>query len=223
MTQTSPLPRVLSTNIAAPVPYQTRTQKITGINKVAQSFIEVFAPGPHYGDGSGVAGDTIGDTKHHGGQHKAVYAYAREELDYWGEQLSRDFTDGYFGENLTTEGITWAEVLLNQRIKVGTAVLEVSVPRSPCRTFATWLDQRGWVKTFTARGDAGAYMRVITPGTVSPGDTVEFLDAPTHGVTLGTAFAAAMGDKQAARTVAEAHCYPHFYQAKVEKLAGITI
>lgn len=228
MIKSSPLPSapvpgasVLSTNVAVPLPCPTGEDRLTGIHKVAQSSIEVFTPGPTYGDGSGVAGDLIGDTKHHGGEHKAVYAFAREELDYWGGQLGEDFANGHFGENLTTAGVVWSDVLLNQQIRVGSALLEVSVPRSPCRTFASWLDQRGWVKTFTARGDAGAYLRVVTAGSIHPGDSLEFLAPPAHSATMGDAFAAAMGNKEAARKVARAHCYPPFYQARVEKLAGL--
>ncbi|MFW0181713.1 MOSC domain-containing protein [Rothia sp. P5766] len=148
-------PRVLSTNIAQPFTLVGRTPRQTGIGKVAVSSLDVFAPDPNYGDGSGVAGDFMGDSKHHGGAEKAVYLYAREELDYWGEQAGRSYPNGMFGENVTTEGVSWSEILVNQRFSVGSAVLEVSSPRQPCRTFADWLGRKGWVKTFTQHGDCG--------------------------------------------------------------------
>ena len=69
--------------------------------------IEVFAPGPSYGDGSGVQGDLIGDSAHHGGAQKAVYAFAREQLDHWERVLARPLADGMFGENLTRPASTW--------------------------------------------------------------------------------------------------------------------
>ena len=56
------------------------------------------------GLGSGVVGDAIISRKHHGGETQAVYAVAREEMDWWGEQLDRELADGMFGENLTTVG-----------------------------------------------------------------------------------------------------------------------
>lgn len=205
---------VLSTNLGTKMPNPTG-RGATGINKQSVGSLDVFAPAPGYGNGSGVIGDFVGDTKHHGGADKAVYAFAREELDYWSERLGRPLGNGQFGENLTTSGIVWAQVLVNQRLAVGSAVLEVSVPRQPCRTFADWLGQKGWVKTFTERQDAGAYLRVIEPGTITAGDTITFLPAPDHEVTMGQAFAAAMGDRAAMQAVVETGYYPPFYHDRL--------
>lgn len=214
-------PTVLSTNIAHPRPDPGGADRLSGIDKrPVAGGIRVFAPGPDYGDGPGVTGDLVGDSKHHGGAQKAVYAFAREELDYWQHQLGRELSDGAFGENLTTTGIDLGEVLINQRIRIGEALLEVSVPRRPCRTFGAWLEQRGWMKTFTQRYQCGTYFRVIEPGLILPGDQLEMLPAPDHGITMGTAFRAKMGDKQAARQVVAAGCLPGRYHEELAKIAG---
>lgn len=135
--------RVISVNVAAPRPDPGGADRVSGIDKRPAPHIDVFAPGPDYGDGSGVDGDVIGDSKHHGGAHKAVYAFAREELDFWWGELEREampgdggFADGAFGENLTTVGVDLEALRINQRVRIGTAELEVSVVRQPCRTFA---------------------------------------------------------------------------------------
>lgn len=191
---------VLSTNLAAN-PHNTPRGTPTGIHKQAVAWLDVIQPGPNYGDGSGIVGDFVGDSKHHGGADKAIYAFAREELDYWQEELGRPLPSGYFGENLTTTGITWAETLIGTVFKVGSTRLQVSVPRIPCRTFGHWLEVQGWAKTITARGDLGAYLRVLRPGSIRPGDSLEILSLPNHGVSMGTAFEAKMGSKQAAEQV----------------------
>ena len=54
----------------------------------------------------GLAGDEHGDTTSHGGVDQALYAYAREDLDWWTERLGRELRNGEFGENLTTPGWT---------------------------------------------------------------------------------------------------------------------
>jgi len=70
----------------------------SGIRKHPVDRIEVRDPGPkHGGLGSGVVGDEIGSRKHHGGETQAVYAVAREELDWWGAELERVLPDGIFG------------------------------------------------------------------------------------------------------------------------------
>jgi MOSC domain-containing protein YiiM len=169
---------------------------VTGIDKVAVTEpVMVRAPGPmHGGQGSGLVGDTIGNQKLHGGDDQAVYAYAREDLDAWEAQLERDLTDGIFGENLTTSGIDVTGARIGERWRIGTGglVLEVSAPRTPCRTFAAFLHLNQWIKTFTQAGKPGAYLRVISPGPVRAGDPITIDYRPDHDVTIGLVFRARM-------------------------------
>lgn len=212
-----PSARILSVNVALPQSDPGGADRLTGIDKRPQDFIDVFAPGPHYGDGSGVHGDFVGDTKHHGGADKAVYAFAREELDFWQSELGRPVASGAFGDNLTTAGIDWATVVIGQRVSVGTAELEVSVPRQPCRAFGAWLEQRGWMKAFTHRANPGSYLRVIAPGRIRPGDAVQFGPAPDHGITMRETFLAKMGDNDLALRVLEAACLPEHHLEQLRK------
>ena len=50
----------------------------------------------------GLAGDEQVDKENHGGYEQALYAYAREDLDWWVEQLGRELPDGTFGENIAS-------------------------------------------------------------------------------------------------------------------------
>jgi MOSC domain-containing protein YiiM len=140
---------------------------------------------------SGLADDPISDTEHHGGPDQAVYAYAREDLDGWAPVLG-PLRGGTFGENLTTRGLDVTGARIGEHWHVGDAlVLQVTVPRIPCRTFAAWLDRQGWVKEFTTAGVPGAYLRVVEPGPVRAGDRV-VVRRPDHDVTIGLAFRAVM-------------------------------
>lgn len=203
--------KIHSTNVAVSHPDPSGKHEYTGIDKHPAPWIDVAAPGPNHGDGSGVAGDIIGDSKHHGGAHKAVYAYAREELDFWEGELGRELHSGIFGENLTVTGVDLAGLLIGQRMRAGAAVLEVSVPRQPCATFAGWIGEPGWLKRWTARGDCGAYLRVVEPGRIAAGDAVELLGRPDHEVTMGEAFRATMGNMDCARRVVASGCLPQIY------------
>src|SRR5258708_3477312 len=60
----------------------------------------------------GLDGDQYADKENHGGVDQAVYAYAREDLDWWTEQLSRELRNGIFGENITTAGIDISSALV---------------------------------------------------------------------------------------------------------------
>jgi len=150
------------------------------------------------GLGSGLVGDTIGNKKFHGGDDQAVYAYAREDLDEWEAQIGRPLTDGMFGENLTTSGVEVTHARIGERWHVGTdgLVLEVSAPRTPCRTFSAFLDLDGWIKTFTNAAKPGAYLRVVSPGTVQAGDEIAVKDRPDHDVTINLVFRAKMSEPE---------------------------
>lgn len=135
----------------------------------------------------GLHGDDQVDKRHHGGVEQAVYAYAREDADWWAAELGYDIAPGHFGENLSTAGLDVTGAVLGERWRVGDSglVLEVTSPRVPCVTFQGWLDEPHWVKRFTDHGAPGAYLRVVTEGTVGAGDGVEVMHRPDHGVTIG--------------------------------------
>jgi MOSC domain-containing protein YiiM len=192
--------KVLSVNVARvrTNPDPRAASKVTGIDKVAtREAVMVRAPGPMRGGlGSGLAGDTIGNPKVHGGDDQAVYAYAREDLDAWENQLQRTLTDGMFGENLTTSGMDVTGARIGERWRIGTdgPLLEVSAPRTPCRTFSAFLNLNHWIKTFTQAGNPGAYFRVLSPGAIRAGDAISVEYRPEHDVTIGLVFRARMTD-----------------------------
>lgn len=177
----------------------------TGIDKRSVDVIQVSDPGPKGRGGSGVEGDAVMNRRHHGGTDQAVYAFSREELDWWGSDLGRELAPGAFGENLTTAGFDVDSAVVGEQWRVGGGVvLQVTGPRVPCATFAAHMGVRGWVKAFTARGRTGAYLAVLQPGTIRPGAAVEVAWRPGHGITVPMAFRAWMGDHGLAREVLEA-------------------
>ncbi|MGA8115146.1 MAG: MOSC domain-containing protein [Actinocatenispora sp.] len=180
---------VQSVNIGRAEPSEHTDVGVTGIDKrPVDGAVPVRAPGPD--GGSGLVGDRICDGRNHGGDDQAVYAYAREDLDDWAEALDRPLHNGAFGENLTTTGLDVTGALIGERWHIGDVVLEVCSVRIPCRTFAGWLGELGWMRRFTERARPGAYLRVVTPGEVRAGDRVEVRDRPTHDVTVGVVFRA---------------------------------
>lgn len=182
-----------SVNLGAPRPNPYKDTRNTGIDKQPHAGpVQVRPPGPKQrGLGSGLVGDFIGDGKHHGGDQQAVYAYAREDLDGWESRLERPLPNGFFGENLTTRGLDVNESLLGERWRIGKdVVLQVTYPRIPCSTFRGWVGERGWLKTFTALAQPGAYLSVVTPGTIRAGDTVEVVHRPDHDVTVALTYRA---------------------------------
>lgn len=199
---------VLSVNAGRLAPV-AGLRRPSGILKRPVGRITVRDPGPKRGGlGSGVIGDDIYSRKHHGGDTQAVYAVAREELDWWGRELGRDLPDGMFGENLTTSGLDVDDAEVGEQWRVGTALLEVCGPRVPCATFAAHMGERGWVRRFTQRGRTGAYLAVREAGVVETDDPIEVVHRPGHGLTVPMFFRACMGDKELAGVLLDAAVLP---------------
>lgn len=155
----------------------------------------------------GLAGDEVADTKNHGGPFQAVYAFAREDLEYWSDQLGGPVPPGLFGENLTTEGIDVNEALVGERWRIGGVLLEVVSVRIPCTVFKNWLgvnqyDDTAWVKRFTTEGRPGPYLRVLEPGELQVGDELQVEHRPDHDVTVTTLFRALTTERELLAKVA---------------------
>ncbi|MBT2396053.1 MOSC domain-containing protein [Streptomyces sp. ISL-100] len=199
--------KLLTVNVgrAEAVDYADAPSGTTGINKQpVDGPVRVVAPGPKGVGAGGLVGDSVCNKRHHGGDDQAVYAFAREDLDGWERELGRTLANGSFGENLTTLGLDVNGALIGERWRVGAdLVLEVTSSRIPCRTFAQALGEKGWVKRFTRQAAPGAYLRVIEPGEIRAGDTIEILHRPDHDVTVGLQFRAATTERELlARTLA---------------------
>ncbi len=186
------LMELLSVNVGRPRPNPWKGLAATGIDKrPVTGPVAVTAPGPKGTGAVGLAGDRAYDVRHHGGADQAVYAYAREDLDFWERELGRELPGGVFGENLTTAGLDVNGALIGEHWRIGPdVVLEVSCPRIPCGTFQGWLERAGWIRSFTRAARPGAYLRVVAPGEIRAGDRLEITHRPAHDVTVALAFRA---------------------------------
>jgi MOSC domain-containing protein YiiM len=135
-------------------------------------------------EGVNLAGDAQADRTVHGGPDKAVYAYAREDGDWWADELGREIPAGMFGENLTTTGVSCSDAVIGERWRVGSVELEVCQPRLPCFKLGLRFGDGRMLKRFAQASRPGAYLRIISEGELAAGDEVEVLSRPAHGVTI---------------------------------------
>ncbi len=167
----------------------------------------------------GVSGDTQCDKAHHGREGKAVYTYAQEDADWWAAELERDLPPGRFGENLRTRGLDVTNALLGERWRIGTTLLEVTCPRTPCLSFQGFWGVPRLIKRFIAYGAPGAYLRVLEEGQLRAGDRIEVDFRPDHDVTLGLALRALTVERRLIRTLAPAlYALPDRDRPKVARL-----
>lgn len=130
------------------------------------------ADGPVWVSKLGLQGDTICDTKNHGGVDQAVYVYGMPDYEWWSAALDRALAPGTFGENLTIAGLESARLFIGDRLRVGEVVLEITAPRIPCVTLAQRMGDPAFVKRFRAAERPGLYCRVLREGLVQAGEPV---------------------------------------------------
>lgn len=152
------------------------------------------ASGPVTATRNGLGGDTQADPSVHGGPDKAVYAYAREDTDWWEGELGRALEHGAFGENLTLRGVDVSGARVGELWRVGTTLLEVSEPRLPCWKLGARMGDPKFVKRFAKALRPGAYLRVLEDGELAAGDAVELVDRPDHDVTMRLVAEAVLAD-----------------------------
>jgi MOSC domain-containing protein YiiM len=146
--------------------------------------------------GVNLAGDEQADRSVHGGVDKAVYAYAREDYEWWGGDLgSKALQPGTFGENLTVSGLDLNAALVGERWRVGSTLLEVSEPRFPCFKLGVRMGDPTFLKRFAAARRPGAYLRIVEEGELGAGDQIDVVDRPPHRVTIGVFAEAYLGDR----------------------------
>jgi MOSC domain-containing protein YiiM/ferredoxin-NADP reductase len=120
-----------------------------------------------------IDGDGQGDLGGHGGEQRAVFVYQIESYRYWEQRLGRSgFTNGQFGENFTVEGLPDDEVCIGDRYRIGTALFEVTQPRTTCYRVGIRMDEPQMPALLTGSGRPGFYLRVLEEGEVGAGDAI---------------------------------------------------
>jgi MOSC domain-containing protein YiiM len=151
--------------------------------EIVTSIVKHQVGGPVRVRHDNLEGDDQSDRKNHGGADKAVYAYAREDEDWWEAELGRPVPDGQLGENLTTSGLDLTDAVIGQTWRVGTAVLQVSEPRTPCWKVGFRFGDAGFPRRLAASRRPGVLLRILQEGTLQAGDPITLGPPPAHGVT----------------------------------------
>jgi len=180
--------RVVSLNVGTPRPLMT-----PGKGEVLSGIVKTPVAGRCRVVRHNVEGDRQADPRVHGGERKAVYAYPYEHYAAWSRALRHEYLPmGYFGENLTTEGLLETEVRMGDRYRIGTALLEVSEVRTPCYKLAAHVGRPDFPKLFARSGWSGWYLKVVEEGDIGAGDQIE-REIAGAGPTVLEVFREAMG------------------------------
>ncbi|MFO7339896.1 MAG: MOSC domain-containing protein [Lysobacteraceae bacterium] len=137
--------------------------------------------GPVLAGPEGLDGDEQGDRRVHGGPDKAIHHYPHDHYAAWRAELGPHpllEAPGAFGENISTRGVTEADLCLGDRLRLGAAVVEVSQGRQPCWKLSDRFGIADLARRVQDSGRTGWYYRVLEPGPVQAGDVLELLERP---------------------------------------------
>ena len=119
-----------------------------------------------------VATDVVADRRVHGGIFKACYLFSSAQYPYWKEKYPHlDWDWGMFGENLTMEGMDEAKLKIGSIYQLGTAKVQITQPREPCYKLGIRFGDQKILGEFVAHGYPGTYVKVLTEGEVTVGDS----------------------------------------------------
>ncbi|MEO5901014.1 MAG: MOSC domain-containing protein [Ilumatobacteraceae bacterium] len=121
-------------------------------------------------DFRGVVGDRQATRFHHGRPWQALCLWSSEVIDALAADGHPVFP-GAAGENVTISGLPWADVRAGVRLRLGTALCEVSAYAVPCFQNKPYFRDGDFETMHHGRGPVSrVYATVLETGTVSIGD-----------------------------------------------------
>jgi MOSC domain-containing protein YiiM len=196
--------RVISVNVG-----QSRLLRVGDREVPSGIFKSPVAEGARL-EREGFAGDVQADRRVHGGPEQAAYAYPSEHYAHWRAFLGdADLPWGYFGENLSVEGLLESDVAVGEVLRMGDARVRVTRPRGPCSKLAARVGRPHFVAEFLETGRLGFYLSVVDAGVVRPGDAIERLERPHGAVTMAELIAALHAPEADPRLLERVAAAPH--------------
>lgn len=135
----------------------------------------------------GFEGDGVGDVKHHGGPDKAVCVYSTDHYPYWERVLGTKLPIAAFGENLSVSHLLEKDICIGDVFELGTALVQVTQPRQPCKTLAARYGRADIIKLVVDSGRTGFYLRVLKEGIVKKDGPFVLQERDPHNITVAFA------------------------------------
>ena len=121
---------------------------------------------------------------YHGSPETAVCIHSQTHYDFWNASLQMDLKPGSVGENITLDNWDDGNICVGDVLRIGSALIQISAPRSPCENQARFVGRVDWVKLTIQELRTGIYARVLEPGMMQAGDQVVLVSQPNPGLTI---------------------------------------
>lgn len=134
--------------------------------------------GPQEINELGFLADEQADLENHGGVDKAIHHYASEHYQDWVTEgaIPSETVPAFFGENIATFGMTETTLCIGDKLRFGTAVVQISQGRQPCWKVSEHTNNSKMAYLFQKTSRTGWYYRVIEPGNAGVGDLITLVE-----------------------------------------------
>lgn len=123
-----------------------------------------------------IENDVFDSPKYHCREHSVVYAFSWPSLQLYGDFLGyADIQMGDVGENLSLDELDESQVLIGDQFQVGETILEATSARIPCSKLNFRFQNKLAQKKFITHGKSGVYFRVLRPGRIQTGSTLDLI------------------------------------------------
>ena len=151
---------------------------------------------------NGLEGDQQADRTVHGGPNKAVCLVPAEHYAKWSAFLGcATLEPAFFGENLTTEGVSEHSLCIGDVLAIGTAQFVVRSPRLPCYKFVARAGRADAARFMLDETLTGLYLSVAKEGEIGAGDAIRIVH-PHPDRTSVADYVSAMMQKSTSEQVA---------------------
>jgi MOSC domain-containing protein YiiM len=118
----------------------------------------------------------VGDA-HAGNWHRQISLLAQESINSMANMGVEGLTPGKFAENITTQGIELFTLPVGTLLRLGTCLTQVTQIGKECHQHCEIYKKVGKCVMPTE----GIFVKVLTPGTIRPGDAVEIVPEQESG------------------------------------------
>ena len=138
----------------------------------------------------GFAGDEQADGRVHGGPDKAVHLYPAVHYGRLAQafpEAANQLKPGSLSENISSPTLDESQVRIGDVFGLGEARLQLCQPRSPCWKIDARFGVDGMAAYIAEHHLAGWYFRVLLPGIVTLGDTLDLVEPGDDRLSLAQA------------------------------------
>lgn len=138
----------------------------------------------------GFAGDEQADRRVHGGPDKAVHLYPAVHYGRLAQafpEAASQLKPGSLGENISSPTLDESRVRIGDVFGLGEARLQLCQPRSPCWKIDARFGVDGMAAYIAEHHLTGWYFRVLLPGIVAPGATLDLVEPGDDRLSLAQA------------------------------------